>query len=59
VVEGPIRNRATGATFDATPFPPFTPELMAAGGLVAYTRRRLGLQNPPGRKASGPLLKGS
>jgi 3-isopropylmalate/(R)-2-methylmalate dehydratase small subunit len=39
---GRIRDRVTGATFEATPFPPFMRELMAAGGLVAYTRRRLG-----------------
>jgi 3-isopropylmalate/(R)-2-methylmalate dehydratase small subunit len=43
LAEGRIRDRVTGATFEATPFPPFMRELMAAGGLVAYTRRRLGL----------------
>lgn len=43
VPPGRITNRATGETFRAVPFPPFMQELMPAGGLVAYTRRRLGL----------------
>ncbi len=42
-LEGRIRNRTTGTTFDAAAFPPFMRELIAAGGLVGYTRRRLGL----------------
>lgn len=43
VAAGRIVDRTTGATFEATAFPPFMRELMAAGGLVPYTRRRLGL----------------
>ncbi len=43
VAAGRIVNRTTGARFQATPFPPFMRELMAAGGLVPYTRRRLGV----------------
>jgi 3-isopropylmalate dehydratase small subunit len=39
---GRIRDHTTGRAFDAVPFPPFMRELMAAGGLVPYTRRRLG-----------------
>jgi 3-isopropylmalate/(R)-2-methylmalate dehydratase small subunit len=40
---GRIGDRTTGATFEASPFPPFMRELVDAGGLIAYTRRRLGL----------------
>jgi 3-isopropylmalate/(R)-2-methylmalate dehydratase small subunit len=43
VAAGRIIDRRRGTTFDATPFPPFMRELMAAGGLIPYTRRRLGL----------------
>ncbi|MBI3457449.1 MAG: 3-isopropylmalate dehydratase small subunit [Candidatus Rokubacteria bacterium] len=43
VAAGRITDRTTGVTFEAAPFPPFMRELMAAGGLVPYTRRRLGL----------------
>ncbi|MDI7274386.1 MAG: 3-isopropylmalate dehydratase small subunit [Anaerolineae bacterium] len=38
---GRIRNLDTGQTFQAVPYPPFMLELIAAGGLVEYTRRRL------------------
>ncbi len=38
---GAIRNLATGATYQATPYPPFMLELIAAGGLVPYTRAKL------------------
>lgn len=47
VAAGRITDRTTGRTFEAAPFPPFLRELMAAGGLVAYTRRRLGLGDTP------------
>ncbi|MGQ9683120.1 MAG: 3-isopropylmalate dehydratase small subunit [Anaerolineae bacterium] len=40
---GTIRNRETGACFQATPYPEFMLELIAAGGLVPYTRRKLGV----------------
>lgn len=38
---GLIRNLDSGETFQASPYPPFMLELIAAGGLVAHTRRRL------------------
>jgi 3-isopropylmalate dehydratase small subunit len=40
---GRIATPATGSSWRAAPFPPFMQDLVAAGGLVAYTRRRLGL----------------
>jgi 3-isopropylmalate dehydratase small subunit len=39
---GEVRNVSTGQVFRAQPYPPFMIELMAAGGLVEYTRRREG-----------------
>jgi len=39
---GAIRNLDTGETFQAAPYPPFMLELIAAGGLVEYTRRQRG-----------------
>ena len=38
---GLIRNVTTGQTFQATPYPPFMLELIAAGGLIPYTRQKL------------------
>ena len=38
---GTIRNLTKGKTFQAKPYPEFMLELMRAGGLVEYTRRRL------------------
>ena len=38
---GQIRNRTTGQVYQAEPYPPFMMEIMRAGGLVPYTRRRL------------------
>jgi 3-isopropylmalate/(R)-2-methylmalate dehydratase small subunit len=38
---GVIRNLSTGQTYQAVPYPPFMLELIAAGGLVPYTRRKL------------------
>jgi hypothetical protein len=38
-----IRNLTTGKNFKATPVPPFMQELIAAGGLMAYTRKKAGL----------------
>ena len=38
---GTIRNLTKGTTFQAKPYPEFMLELMRAGGLVEYTRRRL------------------
>lgn len=39
---GRITNESTGHTWQAAPFPPFLRDLIAAGGLVPYARRRLG-----------------
>jgi len=38
---GEIRNLTRNMTFTAEPYPEFMAELMAAGGLIEYTRRRL------------------
>ncbi|NPV58255.1 MAG: 3-isopropylmalate dehydratase small subunit [Actinobacteria bacterium] len=39
---GTIENLSTGNAYRAQPFPPFMREIIAAGGLVGYVRRRLG-----------------
>jgi 3-isopropylmalate dehydratase small subunit len=41
VASGRIENRTQGKTYQAEPFPEFIRELIAAGGLIAYTKRRL------------------
>ena len=41
VTEGTLKNLSTGSAFEARPFPPFIKELLAAGGLVNYTREKL------------------
>jgi 3-isopropylmalate dehydratase small subunit len=46
VAAGRIINETTGKTYAAAPFPPFMQELIAAGGLVSYARRRLGFAPP-------------
>jgi 3-isopropylmalate/(R)-2-methylmalate dehydratase small subunit len=38
---GAIRNLTNGSTFQATAYPEFMSELIAAGGLIEYTRQRL------------------
>ena len=38
---GVIRNLETGRTYRATAYPPFMLEVIAAGGLIEYTRRKL------------------
>lgn len=38
---GIIRNASTGVEYQATAYPPFMLELIQAGGLVEYTRRKL------------------
>jgi 3-isopropylmalate dehydratase small subunit len=40
---GVIRNLTSGKTFKVTPVPPFMQELIAAGGLMAYTRKKAGI----------------
>lgn len=39
---GKITNNKTGASYQSAPFPPFMQELMAAGGLVERTKKKLG-----------------
>jgi 3-isopropylmalate/(R)-2-methylmalate dehydratase small subunit len=39
--EGRIQNLTTGQAFQSEPYPPFMMEIIGAGGLVPYTRRRL------------------
>ena len=41
---GRIRNLDTGQTYQAVAYPPFMLELIAAGGLVPYTRHKLQAQ---------------
>ncbi len=38
---GTIRNLTSGMTFAARPYPDFMAELITAGGLIEYTRKRL------------------
>ena len=40
---GVITDLTTGAVFRAAPFPDFLQDMIALGGLIPYTRRRLGL----------------
>ena len=37
-----IRDRTTGETFTAQPFPPFLMEIINAGGLVPRWQKKLG-----------------
>lgn len=41
---GLITDLTDGRTYRAEPFPPFMRELIAAGGLVNYVRRKLGVE---------------
>jgi 3-isopropylmalate/(R)-2-methylmalate dehydratase small subunit len=41
---GRIRNVRNGKTFTAKPYPDFMAGLISAGGLIEYTRRRLGVR---------------
>lgn len=38
---GTIRNLTTGETFQAMPIPPFMRDILEAGGLISYIRRKL------------------
>ena len=42
---GTITNQRTGRTYQISPFPPFIMDIIQAGGLVPYTRERLGTQS--------------
>ena len=37
-----IKNLSNGMTFTAKPYPNFMAELISAGGLIEYTKKRLG-----------------
>ncbi|MGD0779681.1 MAG: 3-isopropylmalate dehydratase small subunit [Dehalococcoidales bacterium] len=41
LAKGKIKNVTKDLTFNAKPYPDFMSELIAAGGLVAYTKKRL------------------
>ncbi len=41
LTEGAIRNLKTGQEFRAQPIPPFMQELLDAGGLINYARKRI------------------
>jgi 3-isopropylmalate/(R)-2-methylmalate dehydratase small subunit len=41
LAKGKIKNLTKGKTFNAKPYPDFMSELIAAGGLVEYTKKRL------------------
>jgi 3-isopropylmalate/(R)-2-methylmalate dehydratase small subunit len=45
LVKGKIKNITKGKTFTAKPYPDFMSELIAAGGLVEYTKKRLASTN--------------
>ena len=39
---GLITNKTTGKTYQAAPFPPFMQKIIACGGLVNYSREKIG-----------------
>ncbi len=41
LAKGTIKNMNSGKTFTAKPYPEFMSELIAAGGLIEYTKKRL------------------
>ena len=41
LARGKIKNLTNGTTFTAKPYPDFMAELISAGGLIAYTKKRL------------------
>ena len=47
LTRGEIRNLNANKLFQATPYPDFIRELVAAGGLVAYARKRLAQTGEP------------
>ena len=47
LTRGEIRNLNTNQLFQATPYPDFIRELVAAGGLVEYARKRLTQKGEP------------
>ncbi len=43
LIEGMVTNVTKGISFTAEPYPDFMMELISAGGLIGYTREKLGL----------------
>jgi 3-isopropylmalate/(R)-2-methylmalate dehydratase small subunit len=43
LAKGAIKNLTGKKTYEAAPFPPFLQELITAGGLIEYTKKRLAL----------------
>jgi len=41
---GEVRNLTTGRSYRAVPYPEFMLEIIAAGGLIPYTRRRIEME---------------
>ena len=41
---GTIKNLTNGKTFTAKPYPDFMAGLISAGGLIEYTKERLGVK---------------
>ena len=48
LAQGLIRNRDLGTEYHADAYPPFMLELIQAGGLVTYTRNKIGTAAPTG-----------
>ena len=46
LARGEIKNLSNGLTFTAEPYPDFMAELISAGGLIEYTRKRLASRRP-------------
>jgi len=44
LVNGTVTNLDTKLSYQAEPYPPFLIEIIEAGGLIPYTRRRLGVE---------------
>jgi len=43
---GKIKNLTNGMVFTAKPYPDFMAELISAGGLIEYTKKRLAMRRP-------------
>ncbi len=52
LASGTVTNRTLGERYVSEPYPPFLVELIAAGGLVPFTRQRLGSAGFSGRRAA-------
>lgn len=51
-VTGEIKNLTKGESYQAHPLPEFAREIMAAGGLMSYVARKVGLAKPTGSAPS-------